>query len=165
MSHVTWPLLLILLLLAPSSVLAQAGAVSAPGPGVSVSTPAHPALPWALGPAIPVGQLIRDIWVQPQQVVIDSAVQVPVIPAGEPASVNQVSTDGRKDTDGSKDKDQDAPKAPATQPAILRQTLTIPGYWVKDTTAGYYIPARWVLIQPSPGAFAWWLAPPEFRRR
>ena len=63
MSHVTWPLLLVLLLLAPASVLAQSGAVSAPGPGVSVSTPAHPALPWALGPAIPVGQLIRDIWV------------------------------------------------------------------------------------------------------
>jgi hypothetical protein len=106
-----------------------------------------------------VGQLIRDIWVQPQQVVIDSAVQVPVIPAGEPAGVAQVSTDGAKD------KDQEPAPVPATQPAILRQTLTVPGYWVKDTTAGYYIPARWVLIQPSPGAFAWWLAPPEFRRR
>jgi hypothetical protein len=47
----------------------------------------------------------------------------------------------------------------------LRQTLTIPGYWVKDTTAGFYIPARWVLVQPSPGTYAWWLAPPEFRRR
>jgi hypothetical protein len=159
MSHLTWPLLLVLLLLAPASVLAQPGAVSAPGPGVSVSTPAHPALPWALGPAIPVGQLIRDIWVQPQQVVIDSAVQVPVIPAGEPAEVNQVSTDG------SKDKDREAPKTPATQPAVLRQTLTIPGYWVKDTTAGFYIPARWVIIQPSAGTYAWWLAPPEFRRR
>jgi hypothetical protein len=107
-----------------------------------------------LGPAIPVGQLIRDIWVQPQQVVIDSAVQVP-----ESAEVNQVSTDG------SKDKDQESPRAPATQPAILRQTLTIPGYWVKDTTAGFYIPARWVIIQPSAGTYAWWLAPPEFRRR
>jgi len=159
MSHVTWPLLLVLLLLAPTSVLAQSGAVSAPGPGVSVSTPAHPALPWGLGPAIPVGQLIRDIWVQPQQVVIDSAVQVPVIPAGEPAGAAQASTDGTKD------KDSEPAKAPATQPAILRQTLTIPGYWVKDTTAGFYIPARWVLVQPSPGTYAWWLAPPEFRRR
>src|SRR4030095_13164545 len=67
MSHLTWPLLLVLLLLAPASVLAQPGAVSAPGPGVSVSTPAHPALPWALGPATPGGPLIRDIWVPPQQ--------------------------------------------------------------------------------------------------
>ena len=159
MSHVTWPLLLILLLLAPSTALAQSGAVAAPGPGVSVSTPAHPALPWALGPAIPVGQLIRDIWVQPQTVVIDAAVQVPVIPSSEPAEVNQVSTDGNKD------KEQEPPKAPATQPAVLRQTLTVPGYWIKDTTAGYYIPARWVLIQPSSGTYAWWLAPPEFRRR
>jgi hypothetical protein len=79
--------------------------------------------------------------------VIDSTVQVPVIPAGEPADISQVSTDGGKDK------------------AILRQTLTIPGYWVKDTTAGFYIPARWVLVQPSPGTYAWWLAPPEFRRR
>jgi hypothetical protein len=163
MSHVTWPLLLVLLLLAPSPVLAQSSAVAAPSPGISVSTPAHPALPWALGPAIPVGQLIRDVWVEPQQVVIDSEVQVPVIPAGEPVGVNQVSTDGSKDKDS--DKDQEPATTPATQPAILRQTLTIPGYWVKDTTAGFYIPARWVLVQPSPGTYAWWLAPPEFRRR
>ena len=161
MSHLRWPLLLVLLLLTPSAVLAQAGAVSAPGPGVSVNTPAHVYLPWSLGPAIPVGQLIRDVWVQPQQVVIDSVVQVPVIPAGEPADAAQASTDGTKD----KDKDAEPPKIPATQPAVLRQTLTVPGYWIKDTTAGYYIPSRWVLIQPSPGAYAWWLAPPEFRRR
>ena len=157
MSHVAWPLLLVLLLLTPTAVLAQSSAVSAPGPGVSVSTPAHPALPWALGPAIPTGQLIRDIWVQPQQVVIDSLVQVPVVPEGPPAEVNQASTDGGKDGEPT--------AVPALQPAVLRQTLTIPGYWVKDTTAGYYIPARWVLIQPSPGTYAWWLAPPEFRRR
>ena len=162
MSHVTWPLLLILLLLTPTAVLAQSSAVAAPGPGVSVSTPAHPALPWGIGPAIPVGQLIRDIWVEPQQVIIDSAVEVPVIPAGEPADASRAS---QVSTDGPKDKDQEPAKIPATQPAILRQTLTIPGYWIKDTTAGYYIPARWVLVQPAPGAYAWWLAPPEFRRR
>jgi hypothetical protein len=158
MSHLAWPLLLVLLL-TPSAVLAQPGAVSAPGPGVSVNTPAHVYLPWSLGPAIPVGQLIRDVWVQPQQVVIDTAVQVPVIPAGEPADAAQVSTDGTKD------KDSEPAKVAATQPAIWRQTVTIPGYWMKDTTAGFYIPSRWVLIQPSPGNYAWWLAPPEFRRR
>ena len=98
-------------------------------------------------------------WVQPQQVVIDSAVQVPVIPAGEPADISQVSTDGGKD------KDQEPAKVPATQPAILRQTMTIPGYWVKTRPPGSSIPARWVLVQPSPGTYAWWLAPPEFRRR
>src|SRR6202008_2324455 len=100
MSHLVWPLLLVLLLLAPTSVLAQSSAVAAPGPGVSVAPPAHPALPWALGPAIPVGQLIRDIWVQPQQVIIDSAVEVPVIPAGEPGAASlasQASTDGPQD--------------------------------------------------------------------
>jgi hypothetical protein len=159
MSHLRWPLLLMLLLLTPSAVLAQPGAVSAPGPGVSVNTPAHVYLPWSLGPAIPVGQLIRDVWVQPQQVVIDTAVQVPVIPAGEPADAAQASTDGAKD------KDTEPAKVPATQPGIFRQTLTIPGFWIKDTTAGYYLPARWVLVQPSPGSYAWWLAPPEFRRR
>ena len=157
MSHLRWPLLLVLLLLTPSAVLAQPGAVSAPGPGVSVNTPAHVYLPWSLGPAIPVGQLIRDVWVQPQQVVIDSVVQVPVIPAGEPVDAAQASTDGTKDTE--------PPTTPATQPAVLRQTVTIPGFWIKDTTAGYYIPSRWVLVQPSPGNYAWWLAPPEFRRR
>ena len=161
MSHLRWPLLLVLLLLTPSAVLAQSGAVSAPGPGVSVSTPAHVYLPWSLGPAIPVGQLIRDVWVQPQQVVIDTAVQVPVIPAGEPTEAAQVSADGKDNGT----RDAEPPKVPATQPAIWRQTVTIPGYWIKDTTAGYYIPSRWVLVQSSPGNYAWWLAPPEFRRR
>ena len=164
MSHQRWPLLLVLFLLTPSAVLAQSGAVSAPGPGVSVNTPAHVYLPWSLGPAIPVGQLIRDVWVQPQQVVIDTAVQVPVIPAGEPADAAQVSTDGTKGN-GTKDKDAEPAPVPATQPAILRQTVTIPGYWMNDTTIGYYVPARWELIQPSPGNYAWWLAPPEIRRR
>jgi hypothetical protein len=116
-------------------------------------------LPWSLGPAIPVGQLIRDVWVQPQQVVIDTAVQVPVVPASEPSNGAQASTDGAKD------KDSEPAKVPATQPAILRQTVTIPGYWVKDTTAGWYLPARWVLVQRAPGMYAWWLAPAEFRRR
>ena len=30
-----------------------------------------------------------------------------------------------------------------------------PGYWVSQTTAGYYYPARWVLQETTPGSYAW----------
>jgi len=43
---------------------------------VSPTTPAHPALPWPLGPAIPTGQLLQNVWVPPQNVVVDTTVPV-----------------------------------------------------------------------------------------
>jgi hypothetical protein len=30
-----------------------------------------------------------------------------------------------------------------------------PGYWVSQTTAGYYYPPRWVLQETTPGTYGW----------
>ena len=130
-------LVVLLLLLLPGVAGAQP---------ISPTTPAHPALPWATGPAIPTGQLLRDVWVPPQTVVIDTAVPVPADPdAAQPAST---------DTTGA---------ATPPQYGVLRQTLVVPGYWVRQTTAGTYYPARWTLEQVAPGTYQWRLLPAEVR--
>ena len=129
--------LVVLMLLLPGVAGAQV---------VSPTTPAHPALPWALGPAIPTGQLLRNVWVPPQTVVIDSA--VPVQPDG----------------DGWKLAETDATEATAPpQSGVLRQTVVVPGYWVGVTTAGDYYPQRWTLEQVAPDAYRWTLLPAEVR--
>jgi hypothetical protein len=132
-----------LLLLGPGSVAAQ-----------SPTTPAHPALPWSLGPALPQGQLmdylyvpsetfIRDIWVPPQPVVVDMMVALP--PQSAPT---QAAQGGDSDT---QPKDE-------TQYGTLRQTFTVPGYYVRETTVGFHYPERWVLDQ----SYTWRLLPAEF---
>ena len=37
------------------------------------------------------------------------------------------------------------------------QVLYQPGYWVAQTTAGYYYPPRWVLREVAPGSLSWTL--------
>jgi hypothetical protein len=116
----------------------------------SPTTPAHPSLPWALGVAIPQGQMIRqtqqipgafvrDIWIAPQPVVVDAMVALPVqANAGAGAE--------------SQDKGE-------TQYGVLRQNFTVPGYYVRETTVGFHYPERWILDQ----SYAWRLMPAEFR--
>jgi len=62
-----------------------------------------------------------------------------------------------------------AEQAPASesapQYAVWRQTLVVPGYWVRQTTAGNYYPERWTLEQTAPGAYRWRLLPAEVRSR
>ena len=42
------------------------------------------------------------------------------------------------------------------QPLVANdQVLYQPGFWVAQTTAGYYYPARWVLQEVSAGTFGW----------
>jgi len=44
------------------------------------------------------------------------------------------------------------PKAVLTADQVQ---LYEPGYFIKQTTAGYYYPMRWVLQETSPGTFGW----------
>jgi hypothetical protein len=42
------------------------------------------------------------------------------------------------------------------QPVVANdQVLYQPGFWVAQTTAGYYYPTRWVLQEVSAGTFGW----------
>lgn len=43
------------------------------------------------------------------------------------------------------------PQPVQTNERVLYQ----PGFWVAQTTAGYYYPARWVLREASDGTFGW----------
>jgi hypothetical protein len=45
------------------------------------------------------------------------------------------------------------------------QVVTIPGYWVAETTTGYWYPQRWTLQQLNVGVYQWALLPAEFRRK
>ncbi|HTO13790.1 MAG TPA: hypothetical protein VMQ51_19615 [Candidatus Binatia bacterium] len=124
-----------------------AGAQSAPTP----TAPVHPAFPWGLGVAIPTGQLLRDVWIEPQTVVVDTLVPVPPEPKEEPQETSAMAPPTEP--------------APATEPqyAVLRQTVVVPGYWVRQTTAGDYYPQRWMLEQVAPGNYRWRLLPAEVR--
>jgi hypothetical protein len=133
----------VLVLLGPVSASAQ-----------SPTTPAHPALPWSLGPAIPQGQLmqynyapagsfVRDIWIPPQPVVVDMMVALPS------SSAPPRTTEAR---------DSDTQPSADTQYGVLRQSFVVPGYYVRETTVGFHYPERWVLDQ----SYTWQLVPAQF---
>src|SRR5213593_2215486 len=50
---------------------------------------------------------------------------------------------------------------PQTQPQIIE----ILGYVMLETTTGYVIPERWIIVQTGAGVFQWQRAPAEFRRK
>jgi len=117
----------------------------------SPTVPAHPSFPWALGPAIPQGQLLRYVWIAPQTVVVDTILPVPAEPPAQDGTSNGA--------------EQIPASESAPQYAVWRQTAVVPGYWVRQTTAGVYYPQRWTLEQTAPGAYRWRLLPPEVRAR
>jgi hypothetical protein len=129
-------------------------AIVCPGPASAQSssptTPAHPVLPWGLGIATPQGQLlnythalpgrfVRDIWVQETPVVVDVMVALP----SRPDDAREAATESKVDP----------------QYGVVRQTFTVPGYYVRETTVGFLYPERWVLDQ----SYTWRLLPAEFR--
>jgi len=141
------------------ALLTVAPAAAQPGnpnnPADFIRNP-HPAMPWA--PNNPdrflsetYGTVIQYIPVPPQQVVI----QVPVpLPAGAPAQAQEppgVLAQSRGEE----------PSAPAQ---TQEQTVEIPGYYVAETTTGYWYPERWTLQQQN-GVYQWVKLPAEFRKK
>lgn len=50
-------------------------------------------------------------------------------------------------------------------PQTQRQVVEIPGYYVTETTTGYYYPERWTIDQLNAGVYQWRKLSPEFRRK
>jgi len=50
-------------------------------------------------------------------------------------------------------------------PQTSEQTVEIPGYYVAETTTGYWYPERWTLQQLNVGVYQWVKLPAEFRRK
>ncbi len=48
-------------------------------------------------------------------------------------------------------------------PQTRQETVEIPGYFVTETTTGYFYPERWTLQQMNVGVYQWVKLPPEFR--
>ena len=126
--------------------------------------PTHPALPWALGRAIPTGQLlnyqtyqpqqyVRDVWVPAQPVVVEAVIGLQA-QAREPES-----SPPRQPQVGEAPDSGSVPASP--QSLVLRQTYVVPGYYVRETTVGFHYPERWVLDS----SYTWRLLPAEFRFR
>ena len=58
------------------------------------------------------------------------------------------------------------PSSSATGEAIVEsRVVEIPGYTMAETTAGFYVPERWMLDQAGPGSYHWRLAPPQFFKK
>lgn len=59
-----------------------------------------------------------------------------------------------------------AVSSPAGVPSqTQRQVVEIPGYYVTETTTGYYYPERWTIDQLNVGVYQWRKLAPEFRRK
>jgi hypothetical protein len=123
------------------------------GAQVSPTAPPHPTFPWALGVAIPQGQLIRYIYVPPQPVsleyVVPGAVTPPPPPEQPPAGAEG-------------DAKPEEIAAPPPGPQVLRQSITIPGYYVRETTVGFHYPERWMIEPAGPNVYRWRQIPPQF---
>ena len=49
--------------------------------------------------------------------------------------------------------------------AVGDRVVDEPGYWVAETTAGYYHPDHWTLAQGPTGELAWRMVPRAFQPR
>ena len=138
------------------SLLVLLGAATAEAqsvaPAPSPTTPAHPALPWGIGIATPVGQLLRDVCIPSQQVVVDTHLPVP---EAKPNGAMSVTTDAKQA--------EASERETTPQYMVWRQTATVPGYCIRQTTAGDYYPQRWTLEQMPDGAYRWRRLPAEVR--
>jgi hypothetical protein len=138
-------------------VLAGTPAVAAAQ--ASPTAPPHPGMPWS-GITTPYGQLIRHVYVPPRPVTLQYLVQGPPavpVPAEPPAPAAEGDTQAVE------------PPAPAaaaeptaTVPQVLSQQVTVPGYYVRETTTGYHYPERWTIEQTGPNAYHWRRLPAQF---
>jgi hypothetical protein len=139
------------LALLPSTLAAQT---------VSPTTPAHPGLPWSLGVAIPQGQLIRYIYVPPQPVTLVYLVTGPPDspPALEPAPPG---AEGEAKPAAPPPDQAATPESPGTA-RVVQQQVTVPAYYVRETTVGFLYPERWTVEQSGPNVYRWRQLPAQF---
>jgi len=57
------------------------------------------------------------------------------------------------------------PLPDGVRPQTREEIVEIPGYYVAETTTGYWYPARWTLWQLNLGVYQWVALPAEFRRK
>ena len=155
--------------------------VSAAAQVVSPTTPVHPSMPWS-GITTPQGQLIRYIYVPPQPVLLEYIVPAAATESAPPPAVEPAPPAGSEPKDGeakggeAKEPDTKSPdtkveappeaappvEKPPEGPQIVRQQLTVPGYYVRETTVGFHYPERWTIEQAAPNVYRWRQIAPQF---
>ena len=135
--------------------LALLGLPAAAAAQVSPTAPAHPNLPWSLGVAIPQGQLIRYIFVPPQPITLQYL--IPGAPESAPPAAEPVPA-----SNTSPPADAPAPASEPTTPQVVQQVVTVPGYYVRETTVGFHYPDRWTIEQVGPNTYRWRPLPAQF---
>jgi hypothetical protein len=140
------------LLTLPSTAIAQ----------VSPTAPPHPTMPWS-GITTPQGQLLRFIYVPPQPVTLEYVVTGP---ADTPPPVADPAPPAAPDQAKSGDAPAAEPAPPSASsapgPRIFHQQITIPGYYVRETTVGFHYPERWAIEQAAPNVYRWRQLPAHF---
>lgn len=129
---------------------------------VSPTAPPHPSMPWS-GITTPQGQLLRYIYVPPQPVILEYVVTGPADtppPVAEPAPPTAEGEATPPDAPAA----TPAPpsEGPAPGPRTLRQEITVPGYYVRETTVGFHYPERWTVEQAGPNVYRWRQLPAQF---
>ena len=128
---------------------------------VSPTAPPHPSMPWT-GITTPQGQLLRFIYVPPQPVTLEYVVMGPTDappPTPEPAPAT---VEGGPRTE-EKPPEQAAPsESPPPSPRVVHQQVTVPGYYVRETTVGFHYPERWAIEQAAPNVYRWRQVPAQF---
>jgi hypothetical protein len=132
---------------------------------ISPTTPAHPNLPWGIGVATPQGQLIRYIYVPPQPVTLQYLVPgapESAPPAAEPAPPSAAPAPPSATADAKPPEDTAAGESVPATPKIVYQQVTVPGYYVRETTVGFHYPDRWTIEQVGPNTYRWRPLPAQF---
>ncbi len=153
---------------------------------ISPTTPAHPNLPWGIGVATPQGQLIRYIYVPPQPVTLQYLVPgapesappaaeptppsvaaappgpVPAPPSPAAAPPSPAPAPPSPAADAKPPEDTAGGESVPAAPQIVNQQVTIPGYYVRETTAGFHYPDRWTIEQVGPNTYSWRPLPAQF---
>jgi hypothetical protein len=128
---------------------------------VSPTAPPHPSMPWS-GITTPQGQLLRFIYVPPQPVLLEYTVTGPMEvppPIAEPAPPV-----GEGETKAGDTPPEQAPpsEGPPPGPRVVHQQVTVPGYYVRETTVGFHYPERWTIEQAAPNVYRWRQLPAQF---
>jgi hypothetical protein len=144
--------LAVILVLSPALAAAQ----------VAPTAPPHPTMPWT-GIGTPYGQLIRFIYVPPQPVMLEYLVVDPPPPAPAELEAAPPSVDAprREPSEGREEPERRDEPLPAAA-RVVHQQVTIPVYYVRETTVGFHYPERWIVEQAGPNAYRWRMLPAQF---
>jgi hypothetical protein len=130
------------------------------GGQVSPTAPVHPTLPWA-GIPTPHGQLLRFIYVPPQPILLEYLVITPPENAPPPEEPAPPPAEGEIKPEAAGPEAPAPGSAPAV-PQVVRQQVTVPGYYVRETTVGFHYPDRWAIEQVGPNVYRWRQVPAQF---